>query len=741
MDDATTREVELLIQGEHADPHHVLGIHPASAQSGAGKTKEASWLVRVYRPEAETVRVLVDGKPVGTLDRVDDAGVFEGTLDPSVGTDKPAYELELTYPGDDTYVVRDAYAFLPTIGEIDLHLASEGRHEEIYRKLGAHLRTLDGVRGTSFAVWAPNARGVRVIGDFNGWDGRLHPMRSMGASGIWELFIPDVGEGAKYKYEILSHERWLLKKADPYAQQCEEPPATAAVVTDTHHRWRDHSWMERRSSGEVYDRPMSIYEVHLGSWRRGADDETLSYRDLADQLAEYCQEMGFTHVQFLPLAEHPFGPSWGYQVSYYYAPSARFGTPDDLRHLVDRLHRVGEGVLVDWVPAHFPKDEWALARFDGTPLYEHADPRQGEHPDWGTLVFNYGRNEVRNFLIANALFWLDEFHIDGLRVDAVASMLYLDYSREEGQWVPNEHGGRENLEAIAFMKELNEVVHGRHPGVLMVAEESTAWAGVSRPTWAGGLGFGFKWNMGWMHDTLDYVSKDPIYRRYHHHQLTFSMIYAWHENFILPLSHDEVVHGKGSLARKMPGDRWQQLANLRALYGYMWAHPGKKLLFMGGEIAQSDEWNHAKSLDWHLLQYDEHRGIQRLVRDLNHFYRREPALWERDLSPSGFRWIDANNADDNVYAFLRFDKDGKDGRVVACLANLAPVPRTLRVGLPREGDWIEVVNTDAAHYGGANTGNLGRLAAEGQPWHGFAQSAEITLPPLGVLWLVPESQV
>ena len=736
MDDAIRGEIEELIAGEHADPHHVLGIRPAR-EGTAGAAGGTVWTVRAFRPDAERVRVLVDAAAVATLERVHEAGVFAGELE-FAGEAPPRYELEVSYAEGERFVLKDPYAFLPTLGDIDLHLASEGRHEEIYRKLGAHPRTIDGVHGTSFAVWAPNARGVRVIGDFNGWDGRLHPMRNMGSAGIWELFVPDVGEGTRYKYEILTTNRWLLKKADPYAQQCEEPPRTAAIVSDARHRWRDASWMERRAQGEVFDRPMSIYEVHVGSWRRGEDDRVLGYREVADELAAYCQEMGFTHVEFMPLAEHPFGPSWGYQVSYYYAPSARYGTPDDLRYLVDRLHRAGVGVIMDWVPAHFPRDEWALARFDGTPLYEHADPRQGEHPDWGTLVFNYGRNEVRNFLIANALFWLEEFHIDGLRVDAVASMLYLDYSREEGEWVPNRFGGRENLEAISFLEELNGVVHGRHPGVLMVAEESTAWAGVSRPIWAGGLGFGFKWNMGWMHDTLDYLEKDPIYRRFHHHQLTFSMIYAWHENFILPLSHDEVVHGKRSLASKMPGDRWQQLANLRALYGYMWSHPGKKLLFMGGEFAQSAEWDHARSLDWHLLRYDEHRGIQRLVRDLNRCYQREPALWEKDFEPAGFRWIDANNADDNVYAYLRF---GEGGRVLACLANLSPVPRTLRVGLPRPGDWVEVINTDAADYGGANQGNFGRITAEDVPRHGLAHSAELTVPPLAVLWLVPDGQL
>jgi 1,4-alpha-glucan branching enzyme len=718
-------EVEQIVEGRHANPHHILGLH-ATAEG---------MVVRTYRPEAERVRVLVGEEVRATLARNHEAGVFEGVVAPP-GEPVGEYLLEVSYPEGAVFRLQDPYRFPPTLGDLDLHLVSEGRHEELYRRMGARVVTVDGVRGTSFVVWAPNARSVRVIGEFNGWDGRLHPMRSMGGSGVWELFLPDVGQGSKYKFEILTAQGWVLKKADPYARCSELPPATAGVVFESSHNWTDGAWMESRRRRDLLAQPISVYEVHLGSWRRGEGDRVLGYRECADMLAEYCTEMGFTHVEFLPLAEHPFGPSWGYQVSYYYAPTARHGGPDDLRYLVDRLHRDGIGVIMDWVPAHFPRDDWALARYDGTALYEHADPRQGEHPDWGTLVFNFGRNEVRNFLIANALYWLDEFHVDGLRVDAVASMLYLDYSRKEGEWVPNRHGGRENIEAIQFLRELNAVVHAKYPGVMMIAEESTAWGGVSRPTWTGGLGFGFKWNMGWMHDTLDYFSKDPVYRRFHHHQLTFALIYAWHENFILPLSHDEVVHGKGSLAQKMPGDRWQQLANLRSLYGYMWAHPGKQMLFMGGEFAQSSEWNHARSLDWHLLDYEEHRGIQRLVRDLNRRYREESALWEVDFEPAGFQWIDANNSDDNVFAYLRWDRDHR--RCLACVANLAPVVRhDFRLGLPRGGRWSEVLNTDAAAYGGANLGNAGSVHAGARPWHGQPFSAALTLPPLAAIWLVP----
>jgi 1,4-alpha-glucan branching enzyme len=624
------------------------------------------------------------------------------------------------------------------LGELDLHLAGEGRHEDLYTRLGAHPTEVDGVSGTSFAVWAPNARDVSVVGDFNDWDGGRNPMRSLGGAGIWETFVAGVGPGAKYKFELHGPDGALRVKADPYAFRTETPPATASIVFESQYEWGDDAWMEARQSVPL-DEPMSIYEVHLGSWRLNPleGNRSLTYLELADELATYALDLGFTHVELMPVMEHPFGGSWGYQVTGFYAPTSRFGSPDDFRAFVDRLHQRGLGVILDWVPAHFPKDDWALARFDGTPLYEHADPRRGEHPDWGTYVFNHGRNEVRNFLLANALFWLREYHADGIRVDAVASMLYLDYSREDGQWVPNVYGGREDLEALGFLKQLNEVVHGRVPRAISAAEESTAWPGVSRPTYAGGLGFGFKWNMGWMHDTLEYFKQDPIHRRFHHHEVTFSLMYAFTENFILPLSHDEVVHGKGSLLAKMPGDRWQRFANLRALYAFMWAHPGKKLLFMGGEIAQEAEWSHDRSLDWHLLEQAEHGGVQSLVRDVNGIYRSEPALWQIDFEASGFRWLELNDADANVLAFMRLGREGARPVVVVC--NFSPVPReAYRVGVPTAGGWSELLNTDSEFYGGSNVGNLGGLEASERPWHEQPHSLEVTLPPLGVVWLVPD---
>jgi 1,4-alpha-glucan branching enzyme len=713
-------EVERVVRRDHPDPHHLLGAHP----NGSRKV-----VVRAYRPDAERIRVLpVEGDPV-ELERCHPAGVFTGEVP---GTLPLRYRLDVSYPDGSAFELDDPYRFLPTLGELDVHLAAEGLHERLYEKLGAHVREVDGVRGTAFAVWAPNARSVSVVGDFNDWDGRLHQMRSLGSSGIWEVFLPGVEEGARYKLEIRYQDGSVHLRADPYALATEHPPATASVIHTPRHEWGDEEWMERRSASDPWRGPMSIYEVHLGSWRPG-----LSFRELAEQLGEYVRELGFTHVELLPVMEHPFGGSWGYQVTSFFAPTARFGSPDDLRFLVDSLHRQGIGVILDWVPAHFPRDEWALARFDGTALYEHADPRRGAHPDWGTLVFNLARNEVKNFLLASALNWLREYHADGLRVDAVASMLYLDYSRKAGEWVPNAFGGREDLDAIAFLRELNTTIHAEVPGVISAAEESTSWPAVSRPIYTGGLGFGFKWNMGWMHDTLGYFAQDPVYRQYHHHELTFSMIYAFTENFILPLSHDEVVHGKGSLLNKMPGDRWQQQANLRSLYAYMWAHPGKKLLFMGGEIAQEREWNHDDSLDWHLLQWREHAGAQALVRDLNRIYRSEPALWEVDFEPHGFRWLDANDVARNVYGFLRLSANGS--RAVVCVCNLSPVPcGHYRVGLPFGGRWREALNTDSEHYGGSNVGNYGGVEAEDAPWQGQPHSAEITLPPLGVVWLVPD---
>ena len=723
---ALEADIERLVARDHPQPHDVLGAHPA----GSGV------IVRAYRPDAAAVRVVPTRGNVVELQRRHLAGVFEGRLPRRQLPFR--YRLEVDYPGGQTVTLDDPYAFLPTLGELDLYLAGEGRHEELYARLGAHVREIDEVDGTAFSVWAPSARSVSVVGDFNGWDGRLNPMRTLGSAGIWELFVPGVGDGSRYKYEVRTQDGSLLLKADPVAFAAEIPPATASIVHRSRHEWHDQAWLDRRNAEAQLDRPISIYEVHLGSWRRNPleGNRSLTYLELADELSAYAVDLGFTHVELLPVMEHPFTGSWGYQVTGFYAPTSRFGTPDDFRAFVDRLHGHGLGVILDWVPAHFPRDAFALARFDGTALYEHADPRRGEHPDWGTLVFNYGRREVRNFLLANALYWLREFHADGLRVDAVASMLYLDYSRKPGQWVPNAQGGNEDLDAVAFVRELNEVVHRDQPGTLLAAEESTAWPGVSRPTYEGGLGFGLKWNMGWMHDTIDYFGRDPVHRSYHHNQLTFGLMYAFSENFVLPLSHDEVVHGKGSLLRKMAGDRWQQLANLRALYGHMWAHPGKKLLFMGGELAQESEWSHDGSLDWHLLEQPAHEGIQRLVRHLNLIYRDEPALWERDFDPSGFCWLEVGDTAANTLAFARFSGDG--ARTLVSVENLSPVPRPgYRVGLPRGGEWRELLNTNAAVYGGSGLVNDAKLAAEERAWHGQPWSVELTLPPLAVVWLAP----
>jgi len=672
-------------------------------------------------------------------------GVFEVTLPAG---EIPDYRIAVAYPapGSDgaqtlpETVCDDPYRHLPTLGEIDLHLIGEGRHEQLWQALGAHHSEKAG--GTAFAVWAPNARGVRVIGDFNHWDGRAYPMRSLGSSGVWELFVPGVDPGARYKYDIRGPDGSWHRKADPMASLAERPPATASVVCESRYEWGDQAWMAQRAGREPFGAPMSVYEVHLGSWRPG-----LSYAELADQLTAYVTDLGFTHVEFMPVAEHPFGGSWGYQVTSYYAPSARFGSPDDFRRLVDRLHQAGIGVILDWVPAHFPRDEWALARFDGTPLYEHADPHRGTHPDWGTLIFDYGRREVRNFLVANAIYWLEEFHADGLRVDAVASMLYLDYSRDEGQWTPNALGGRENLDAVSFLREVNATCYKRVPGIMMIAEESTAWPGVTRPVHLGGLGFGFKWNLGWMHDTLSYLSRDPVFRQYHQNEITFSMVYAFSENFVLPLSHDEVVHGKGSLLGKMPGDRWRQFAGLRALLAYQWAHPGKQLLFMGSEFGQEAEWSEQAGVDWAALDdarpgSGRHRGAQRLVRDLNRAYAGNQALWRQDFTPEGFSWVDASDAEGNVLVFLRLaDRahTGPGAGVLACVVNFSGSPHhDYRIGLPSPGRWREVINTDAAEYGGSGVGNYGAVEAVPRPWHGRPASAALSLPPLGVLWLAPE---
>jgi 1,4-alpha-glucan branching enzyme len=618
------------------------------------------------------------------------------------------------------------------LGELDLHLLGEGRRERLWERLGAHPLADEG-DGVRFAVWAPNARAVSVVGDWNGWSAEADPLEPQASSGVWSGVAADAREGHAYKLAVHGVDGAVRLKADPFAFRAEPPPATASVVYRSRHAWSDEQWLARRRETDPLSAPMSIYEVHAGSWREG-----LGWRDLADELGEHVSALGFTHVELMPVMQHPFGPSWGYQVSGYYAPHAPLGAPDDLRAFVDAMHGRGVGVILDWVPAHFPRDDWALARFDGTALYEHADPRRGAHPDWGTLVFNLGRHEVRNFLLANALYWLEEFHADGLRVDAVASMLYLDYSREAGEWLPNRFGGREDLEAVSFLQELNAVVHAAQPGAVLVAEESTAWPGVSRPTDEGGLGFTFKWNMGWMHDTLEYVSKEPVHRRWHHDDATFSLIYAWDENFVLPLSHDEVVHGKGALLRKLPGDEWQQFATLRALYGHMWAHPGKQLLFMGGELGQGTEWSEAGSLDWYVLDYPLHRGVMACVAGLNAAYRAEPALWELDHRPEGFAWLVGDAREDNVLAYARFS--GGASRVLACLVNFSPVVRHhWRVPLPVGGRWREVVNTDAVEYGGSGVGNLGVVEALDEPLHGRPFSAAVTLPPLAAIWLAPGS--
>ncbi len=725
--EVTLDDLDKVVDGWHHDPHSILGPHP---------TADGRLIIRVLRPDAESV-TLVTGDESG-VERFEmtheHRGIWRITLET---TQIPNYNIDVEYDGD-IVPGDDPYRFWPTLGEMDLYLVGEGRHEQLWQVLGAHPRRYESpfgtLQGVSFAVWAPNAKGVRVVGDFNHWDGTAHPMRSLGSAGVWELFVPGISANQRYKFAVLGADGHWRQKADPFAFATEVPPATASVVFASHYQWQDAQWLTARAESDPHRKPISIYEVHLGSWRPG-----LSYQQLAQELVDYVVDCGFTHVELLPVAEHPYGPSWGYQVTSYYAPTARFGSPDDLRYLIDALHQAGIGVIIDWVPAHFPKDEWALARFDGTALYEHADPRRGEHPDWGTYVFDFGRREVRNFLVANALFWFEEFHVDGLRVDAVASMLYLDYSRAPGEWETNSFGGRENLDAVAFLQELNATIYRRIPGAITIAEESTAWGGVTRPTFLGGLGFGFKWNMGWMHDSLDYLRHEPIHRQYHHNQMTFAMMYTYSERFVLPISHDEVVHGKGSLIARMPGDRWQQLANLRAFLGFMWAHPGRKLLFMGSEFAQSGEWDDERGLDWWLLQFDEHAGILRTVTDLNHVYQAVPALWELDDEPAGFSWIEANDHGANVFSWLRFDSSGNS---VACLVNLSPVPRTgYRIGLPSAGDWRELLNTDAKEYGGSGMGNLGLVHADpARGWHGRPASAEVTLPPLATVYLAsPEA--
>jgi 1,4-alpha-glucan branching enzyme len=726
--------VEALLGARNADPFAILGPHPYDSPEGR------RWTVRFFQPRAKDAQLLVHGQEPVAMRKLRPEGLFEANL-PWVSELAPtpsSYRYRFQTEYGDSVETYDTYAFPFLLTEFDLYLMGEGRHYDAYEKLGAHIRTIDGVTGVNFAVWAPGAKRVSVVGDFNRWDGRVDAMRYRGSSGIWELFVPELSEGSIYKYEILAQNGNLLPlKADPYGFQAEVRPHTGSVVARLDkHPWNDGEWMQRRAQHNWLDSPITVYEVHLGSWRRVPEDENrwLSYRELADTLIPYVKDLGYTHIELLPIMEHPFDGSWGYQTLGYFAATSRFGPPSDFMEFIDRCHQAGLGVFLDWTPAHFPRDAHGLALFDGSHLYEHADPRQGTHPDWGTLVYNYGRNEVQNFLLSNALFWLDKYHVDGLRVDAVASMLYLDYSRKQGEWIPNRYGGRENLEAIDFFRRMNEITHLRFPGVLTIAEESTAWPSVSRPTYLGGLGFSLKWNMGWMNDTLQYFSKNPIYRRYEHNKLTFSLLYAFSENFMLPFSHDEVVHGKNSLLHKMPGDMWQQFANLRLLYAYQYAHPGKKLLFMGQEFAQRHEWTEAYSLEWHLLEYEPHQGVQRLIRDLNKTLAAQPALHEVDFDWQGFEWLDANDSDNCVFCFIRRGKNPDD--MIIVILNATPVVRYgYRVGVPREGHYEEILNTDALVYGGSNVGNLGGMNAVEHAWMGRRYSLSLTLPPLAAVFL------
>ncbi|MGN7976500.1 1,4-alpha-glucan branching protein GlgB [Microbacterium sp. 22195] len=715
-DVSISEQWEKAADGAHHNPHMLLGAHPSTDAAGRTVT-----IIRTRRPLAESVTaVFLDG------DRLPLEHVARGIWEGRHAGPPSAYRIATVYAGQNEIIAGDPYRHLSALGEMDLHLIAEGRHERLWQVLGAHPRVLDGETGVDFAVWAPDAKAVRVCGDWNSWNGTGHAMRSMGASGVWELFVPDVSVGSRYKYEILTpDDRWILK-ADPMAQAAEMPPATASVVTQSAYTWADGAWMTRRAATHAVAQPMSVYELHLGSWREG-----LGYREIADELIEHVIATGFTHVELMPVAEHPFGGSWGYQVSGYYAPTSRYGSPDDLRYLIDRLHQAGIGVILDWVPGHFPKDDFALARFDGRPLYEHPDPRRGEHQDWGTLIFDYGRNEVRNFLVANALYWLSEFHVDGLRVDAVASMLYLDYSRKDGEWEPNVHGGRENLEAIRFLQEVNATAYRLHPGIVMIAEESTAFPGVTAPTSAAGLGFGFKWNMGWMNDSLQYMKRDPMYRSHHEGEITFSFVYSFGENYVLPISHDEVVHGKGTLVSRMPGDHHHKLANVRAYLAYMWGHPGKKLLFMGQEFGQIGEWSVDRELDWWLLDQPAHAQLQHFVSAMNAVYRRQAPLWERDNDSRAFHRLGAPSWDPSVVAFERHDAHG--GRLVV-VTNFAGVTRTgYRLQLSCEGTWVEVLNTDAAEYGGSDAGNLGMIHAHCETDDAPA-IATVTLPALSTIW-------
>jgi 1,4-alpha-glucan branching enzyme len=726
QDTALDQALDALAGGRNADPYAVLGPHPDDRGRGA--------VVRAFLPAATAVdlrdRATGELRP---MSKRPPAGLFEIRV---AAIDD--YRLRVTYPGGHQIEIDDPYRYGRVLTDYDLHLLGEGTHHRAFEKLGAHRITIGSTTGVHFALWAPNADRVSLLGDVNGWDGRVHPMRNLGSSGIWEFFLPDLQDGEKYKFEIRARSGEILQKTDPFGFAFEVPPQSAAIVRDiSAYRWRDADWFAARAEqGGWFNRPASIYEVHLGSWARVPEEDNrfLTYREMAERLVPYVKETGFTHIELLPVMEHPFSGSWGYQVLGFFAPTSRFGPPEDFKLFVDACHQAGIGVILDWVPGHFPKDSHGLARFDGTALYEHADPRQGEHQDWGTLIFNYGRHEVRNFLLSNALFWLEEYHIDGLRVDAVASMLYLDYSRQQGQWVPNRFGGRENLDAIGFLQELNTLTHGEHPGSITAAEESTAFPGVSRPVHLGGLGFTYKWNMGWMHDTLEYMHEDPVHRRWHHNLITFSALYMHTENFILPFSHDEVVHGKGSMINKMPGDPWQKAATLRTLYGYMYAHPGKKLLFMGDEFGQWREWNHDRSLDWHLLEDPAHQGIRRFIQDLNAAYRAEPALHEQDFDPAGFRWIGCNDNENSVLSFVRFARDPGDHAVA--IFNFTPVPRAdYRVGVPEAGWYAELLNSDSAVYGGSNVGNGGGVGTEPIAAHGFDQSLRASIPPLGCLLL------
>jgi 1,4-alpha-glucan branching enzyme len=712
-----------LAAGEHHDPHAMLGAHLVAG----------GVVVRAFHPDATAVELLPAGAAPVRMTEIGD-GLWAAPLDVS---SLPAYRLRFRFADGNDWERDDPYRFLPTLGELDLHLIGEGSHERLWEVLGAHPRTVDGTAGVAFAVWAPNARGVRLVGDFDRWDGRLFPMRSLGASGVWELFVPGIGAGELYKYEVLGADGTLRIKADPLSFAQQVRPETASRVWDvaSDDGWTDAAWMTARATQDPYRSPMAVYEAHLGSWMRNPDGSWLGYRQAAERLAQHCHRFGFTHVELLPVAEHPFDGSWGYQVTGYYAPTARFGSPDDFRAMVDALHEAQIGVILDWVPAHFPNDDFALRLFDGTPLYEHADPRRGTHPDWGTLIFDFGRPEVRNFLVANALFWFDRYHIDGLRVDAVASMLYLDYSREKGAWQPNQYGGNENLEAIAFLREVNEKAYGRYPGIVTIAEESTAFPGVTRPTYLGGLGFGFKWDMGWMHDTLAYFGEDPVHRRYHHNRLTFRALYQHTEHFVLPLSHDEVVHGKGSLLGKMPGDEWQRFANLRSLLANLYTQPGKKLLFMGTELAPLTEWSHDGQLPWQLGEEPIRAQFGRFLEDLGTLYAATPALWAADPEPATFAWIDASDVEASVFSYIR--RAGDDLAVV--VQNLTPMPRPdYQLGVPLAGRWREALNSDSEHYGGSNLGNYGELQAAAESWHGQPASVRLTLPPLATLILLPE---